>query len=395
MINISDKGLCCGCWACANACPKQCINMLLDSEGFRYPSIDTSKCIKCNLCEKVCPILKPKYDNNLPLESLVVQNKDSSILHKSTSGGFFSVISKYVIDNEGVVYGASFDDNMILRHNSASTVEECAQFRGSKYVQSEIQHTYRDAKNNLDRNKLVLFSGTPCQIAGLYGFLGRKQYSNLITVDLVCRGTPSPRVLSLYLNYYSSTKKDKIVDYRSRDKYYGYNFSTATIYFKDKKNSYHRGKESDFMLNLYFKNLISRPSCYKCHFKTINRLSDFTIFDCWEAPSVSSVFSNEGATNVFIHSQKGIEIFDKINDNFLWAKSDAISIVKNDGIMLNNVVSINPLRSMFFKDLDRMNYLLLKNKYSDNNLIAYIKSFIKVLFFKFGIWNLYLKLKKK
>ena len=141
MIIITDKTQCCGCWACANACPKQCISMVEDDEGFRYPKIDVEKCIDCGLCEKVCPIKAPMQDDTVP-ESYVVQHNDAEILRSSTSGGFYSAIAKYVISKNGVVFGASFDENMTLRHTYSETLEGCAQFRGSKYVQSLIGNSY-------------------------------------------------------------------------------------------------------------------------------------------------------------------------------------------------------------------------------------------------------------
>ena len=234
MITITDKTQCCGCWACENICPKQCITMKEDNEGFRYPEIDVTTCIDCGLCEKVCPIKQPQQDDTLP-QSYVIQNKDSYILRTSTSGGFFTAISKYAISKNGVVFGAAFDENMELCHQYSETLEGCAKFKGSKYVQSIIGSAYTQAKKFLEEGRLVIFSGTPCQIAGLYGYLRNKNYPNLITVDLVCRGTPSPKLLRKYLSYHAEINNSKITDYRSRDKYYGYNFSTASIWFKDKK----------------------------------------------------------------------------------------------------------------------------------------------------------------
>ncbi len=198
MVTITDKSQCCGCWACENICPKHCIRMEEDSEGFRYPVVDTDKCIDCGLCEKVCPIKAPMQDDTVP-ESYVVQHNDAEILRSSTSGGFYSAIAKYVISKNGVVFGASFDENMVLRHTYSETLEGCAQFRGSKYVQSLIGNSYSQAKRFLDDGRWVVFSGTPCQIAGLFGFLRNRKYEKLITVDLVCHGTPSPRLLAKYI----------------------------------------------------------------------------------------------------------------------------------------------------------------------------------------------------
>ena len=178
MIKIEDKSKCCGCWACENVCPVHCITMEMDEEGFRYPKVDLDVCINCHKCEKACPELKPEMDDSKPLANYVIQQKDKGILRNSTSGGFYSAVAEYVIKQGGVVFGASFDKDMVLRHTHAETLEDCKQFRGSKYVQSEIQHTFTEMLQYLKEGRLVVFSGTPCQIAGLYGFLGNRKYEN-------------------------------------------------------------------------------------------------------------------------------------------------------------------------------------------------------------------------
>lgn len=394
MVTITDKSQCCGCWACENICPKHCIRMEEDSEGFRYPVVDTDKCIDCGLCEKVCPIKQPRQDDTAP-ESFVVQNKNVQILRTSTSGGFYSAIANYVIERKGVVFGASFNGDMTLRHTYSETLEGCAQFRGSKYVQSLIGNSYSQAKRFLDDGRWVVFSGTPCQIAGLFGFLRNRKYEKLITVDLVCHGTPSPRLLAKYLAYHSSIAGSKVIDYRSRDKYYGYDYSTATITFADKHKSYHKGMEGDMMLRLYFKNICSRPSCYACHFKTLHRLSDITIFDCWDAPSVSKMFSTKGATNVFIHTAKGKVIFDRLKDDFIWSASDITPVIKRDGIMIKHCVPANPRREDFFKDLNSLPIDKVEQKYLDCSLAKKAIAVLKPMLYKLGVFRLYIKFKNR
>lgn len=392
MIDIKDKSQCCGCWACYNACPKHCIEMKEDEEGFRYPHVDKDKCIDCGLCEMVCPLLKPKMDDTLP-ESFVVQQKDTEVLRTSTSGGFFTAISKWAIEQGGVVFGAAFGEDMELRHSYAETLDGCKKFRGSKYVQSLIGDCYSQAKNFLAQGRVVVFSGTPCQISGLYHFLRGRKYDNLVTVDLVCRGTPSPLLLRKYLAYHSSLVGSKPVDYRSRDKYYGYNYSTATIWYSDKEKEYHRGKDSDMMLRFYFNDLCSRPSCYQCHFKTINRVSDITIFDCWDAPSVSSKFSSKGATNVFVHTQHGQEVFEQIKENFVWSSSNIDEIISRDGVMIKHFVTPNSKRTEFFKDLNALPLHSVERKYLDCSLKCKIISSVKPMMYRLGVFGLYMKLK--
>lgn len=393
MIDIKDKSQCCGCWACYNACPKRCIEMIEDEEGFRYPHVNSDKCINCGLCEKVCPLQKPKIDDALP-KSYVVQQKDADVLRNSTSGGFFTAISKWAISQGGVVFGAAFGMDMELRHSYAETLEDCKKFRGSKYVQSLIGDCYSQAKEFLAQGRVVVFSGTPCQISGLYHFLRGRKYEGLVTIDLVCRGTPSPLLLRKYLAYQSSLVDSKVIDYRSRDKFYGYNYSTASIWFDNKQKQYHKGKDSDMMLRFYFNDFCSRPSCYKCHFKTINRVSDITIFDCWDAPSISSEFSSKGATNVFIHTDHGKTVFDSIKNDFIWHQSEINSIIKRDGVMLKHYVSPNPRREDFFGDLNKLSLNEVEQKYLDCSVKRKIISFLKPFLFKIGLFDLYMKCKK-
>lgn len=394
MIKIEDKSLCCGCWACYSICPKHCIEMQMDSEGFHYPVVDLRNCIDCGLCDRSCPINQPLLDDRPP-KNYVVQHKDSIIRKDSTSGGFFTAISQYVIERGGIVFGAAFNEDMVLCHQYADTLEDCGKFRGSKYLQSLIGDAYLKAKIFLEEGKMVVFSGTPCQIAGLYAFLKYRRYERLLTIDLVCRGVPSPRLANDYFAYNSLKKNSRVVDYKSRDKYYDYCYSTATIFFQDRSKQYHKGKESDFMLTLYFKDMISRPSCYACHFKTLNRISDFTIFDCWDAPALSKKFDKKGATNVFIHTLNGRNVFEELKQYFIWSEADLASIIERDGDMIKKSVSMNLRRQELFDDLNRgFTVEDLSNKYLKKTFLQSLLSKIKPLSYRIGVLQLYLKLKK-
>lgn len=199
MINILDKKDCCGCASCVQVCPKQCISMNEDCEGFLYPKVDSAACIDCGLCEKVCPVI----NQNEPKEPLAVyaaMNSNEKIRLKSSSGGIFTLIAEQILADGGVVFGARFNENWEVIHDYAETVEGLEPFRGSKYVQSLIGDNYKYAKQFLLEGRKVLFSGTPCQIAGLKKFLC-KEYENLLTVEMVCHGVPSPKVWRDYLQY--------------------------------------------------------------------------------------------------------------------------------------------------------------------------------------------------
>lgn len=199
MINIKEKHNCCGCSACVQVCPKQCISMSADNEGFLYPQIDTAICIDCGLCEKVCPVI----NQNEPREPLAVyaaNNNNEDIRLKSSSGGIFTLLAEQIISEGGVVFGARFNENWEVVHDYTEAIEGLEPFRGSKYVQSIIGDNFIKAKQFLTDGRKVLFSGTPCQIAGLKKFL-RKEYENLLTVEVVCHGVPSPMVWRDYLDY--------------------------------------------------------------------------------------------------------------------------------------------------------------------------------------------------
>lgn len=192
MIEIKDKKDCCGCSACVQKCPKQCISLKEDNEGFLYPEVDKSMCINCGLCEKVCPVLH-QGESRKPLKVYAAKNQDEEIRRQSSSGGIFTLLAEKTIQDGGVVFGARFDEHWEVKHDYTETIEGLAAFRGSKYVQSRMEDNYRKAEMFLKQGRKVLFSGTPCQVAGLKRFL-RKYYGNLLTIDMVCHGVPSPLV---------------------------------------------------------------------------------------------------------------------------------------------------------------------------------------------------------
>lgn len=202
MINISSKEDCCGCSACINICPKHCIHFKEDSEGFLYPEVDIKQCINCNLCTKVCPVIRP-FKENYPRKTYACINPNNEIRMNSSSGGIFSLIAEKVIQNNGIVFGAIFDSQWQVIHSSTKDINSLYKFRGSKYTQSFIGDSYQKIKLLLENNTLVLFVGTPCQVSGLLHYLN-KQYHNLITVDFSCHGVASPKVWKLYLHEFCS-----------------------------------------------------------------------------------------------------------------------------------------------------------------------------------------------
>lgn len=304
MIEVEDKEKCCGCTACASACPVGCIAMKADSEGFLYPRIDAEACIGCNRCERVCPIVNPVIEAAQSQVGYVVQANSTDVLSESTSGGAFSIIAQSVLDKGGVVFGVGFDKDGFPCHKCAHNEQEVAEFRGSKYVQSDLTDIFLQVKEALEGYVPVLFSGTPCQVEGLLSFLDSRP-DHLICIDVVCHAVPSPLVWRRYLEYVGRSGFA-----RFRDKTpYGYQYSQMSFSDVGDNRFLSEGVESNPFLKSFFRHLSIRPSCFVCAFRKRYRRSDFTLWDCWDADMYSPALNPDvGATKVLCHSDKAREI---------------------------------------------------------------------------------------
>ena len=311
MIKITDKTRCCGCEACRNACPRQCITMAADSEGFVYPEVDAAACVDCGLCETVCPVLHPG-DKRLPVAVYAARNSDDSVRLGSSSGGVFTWLAERIVDQGGVVFGARFNDKWEVVHDFAETREALVAFRGSKYVQSRLGDTYRQAERFLKEGRMVLFSGTSCQIAGLKRFL-RREYANLLAVDVICHGVPSPKVWSRYLEDITGGAPERISTVSFRDKREGWHHSFLTVKEGTTELSHIRPYAGIYS-RLFLFDLMLRPSCSSCPAKGGRSCSDMTLGDFWGIERVDPAFDDDrGCSVVLLYNPAWMSILEGLD----------------------------------------------------------------------------------
>lgn len=382
MIEIVKKSMCCGCDACANICPLKCIEMKSDNEGFWYPEIDKGRCIGCNLCERVCPTTN-KLDKNLfDKKAYACRNKNNDVRLNSSSGGIFTNLCEYVIRNNGVVFGAAFDANFDVYHLAADTINECIKFRGSKYVQSRIGNTYLEAKQYLESGKMVLFSGTQCQIKGLNLFLNKK-YDNLITIDIVCHGVPSPLIFNMYKENLKNKYNSEIEYINFRGKNVGWKQFSYITKFKNKKQFCKIFSENLYMKG-FLKNLYLRPSCYDCKSKNFSNNSDISLADYWGIENKHPEMDDDKGTSlIIVNTLKGKEVLLKISNEIEFLNSDLdYGISQNPCIV--KPVEYNEKRKKFFEELENTNSENLEsiiNKYTTINFNEKLKRKIKKLLY--------------
>lgn len=362
MIEIINKKDCCGCFACDNICPKSCIEMLCDNEGFLYPKVDKDKCVDCGLCEKVCPIInKPEIAENKQT-ALAVINKDENIRFNSSSGGVFSLLASNIIENGGVVFGAALsEDCKSVSHIPVQTLQELEALRGSKYVQSKIGNTYSQVKAFLENGKEVLFSGTPCQVSGLYTFLN-KEYENLVTCDFVCHGVPSPLVWEKYVEFREEKSSSETSKVFFRNKKNGWKTYSMQFEFKNGVR-YAQKNIVDLYLRGFVADLYLRPSCYDCKFKGTNRPSDITLADFWGVENVCpEMYDNKGTSLLILNSDKGEKLFGLISNSTVNKEVDLNTAISFNSAAIKSV-SIPKKREDFFVDLNNIPVKRVFGKY--------------------------------
>lgn len=375
MIEIKEKGNCCGCNACVQACPQKCISMVEDTEGFDYPQVDVEKCIQCENCKNVCPILhfKEKQKDN---KGYVAYATDDEIRMKSSSGGIFTLLAESVLAEGGIVFGVAFDDEFMVHHIAVTKQTDLSKLRGSKYTQSRIENTFKEAKEALDTGVKVLFTGTACQIAGLNEYL-KKEYANLLTVDILCHGVPSPKVWKHYLR---EQERDAgvISNINFRDKSTGWKRYSLEILYSDSKE-YRKEFFKDSFLRLFLSNICLRKSCYECKFKGLNRPSDITLGDCWGIKTyMPEMDDDKGTSVVLVHSVAGEEMVQSIVNKVKMREAE-IDTVLPPTVNARKSPKCHSKREEFFKRLNEGESITDLVKLIDDTFMMKVKRNIRGL----------------
>lgn len=355
MIFIKDKTQCCGCSACEQICPKKCIRMVSDFEGFSYPKVDIDNCINCGLCEKVCPVLNRYPEKEEPLKCYLGKSTDEIVRSNSSSGGIFAEIAKLIIQKGGVVFGVRFDEQWNVIYDYTESLDGLKAFYGSKYVQANPEKAYTLARKFLTEGRVVLYSGTPCVIAGLNHFL-QKTYNNLITLDIVCHSIPSSKIWKKYL-FELSEQHDADVKYVSfRNKSNTWSHYSLCIQMRTRNGeliNMVEAKEKNAYMRGFLNDLFTKPSCCKCPARNYTSGSDITVADAWGINRFHPELNDEkGISHILINSGKGEEIF-----NSLKTRLDYINISYEEvlprslHLPLTASSTPNPYRDDFFREI--------------------------------------------
>lgn len=333
MKNIQNIGnSCVGCRSCELSCPRQCISFKTNLEGFLYPVINTKECINCGQCSKHCPVNNKNIIFSKPINIYGLINKNRKDILKSASGGASDVIARHILQNDGVVFGCAYNENLSVCHIAITDISDLWKIQSSKYVQSDIKECYKECKQYVQSGKYVLFTGTPCQIAGLYAYLGENSFKNLFTLDLICHGVPSPLLFSRYIGYLEKKIHEKILYYNFR---YKGRKGWGTYYYYYSANKSKTGSLDFDKYGMHFLNGdCYRESCYNCMYAKLERVSDITVGDFWGIEKVKhDIDIRNGVSMVLVNSLKGKYLLDNINENTIIFETDKEkSIIKQNNL---------------------------------------------------------------
>lgn len=394
MICVDQKYRCCGCQACAQICPKACITMVQDDEGFLYPGVNETLCVQCGLCRKVCPVLRSKHEKGRTPIAYAAYNTNEAIRQESSSGGIFSLLADAVLSCAGIVYGAALDGT-VVKHLRISRKEELPLLRGSKYVQSDINQSFLLARQDLEQGRRVLFTGTPCQIEGLLAFL-QKSYDNLICMDIICHGVPSPKVWNSYVIMREKAAESRVNQISFRNKKDGWRNFSMYIRFSNSSEYISQSAKDPFM-NAFLCDLCLRPSCYQCSFKKINRASDITVADFWGIEEVCPDMDDDrGISLVILQSEKGKSLFSSVCEQTVYQKVDIFNAIRSNSAMTNSS-EIPKDRGAFMEELSEFNFEDRVSQYAKHHIkfSVIVKSFVKWLLNCCGLLMFAKKIKRK
>lgn len=363
-FKTSDKKQCSGCTACVNACPKRCISMQLDDEGFAYPVIDKDVCIGCGICEKICPIEHPTYEDE-QCDVFAAYTKDNESLLKSSSGGIFYEIARWIIREGGIVYGAAFDENFELKHIGIETIEQLSPLRGSKYLQSNLGNVFNEIKEYLTNSRWVYFVGCGCQVAGLKSYLEVSHIPTnyLITSDLVCHGVPSQYIFNRHIQYLETKKKGKVIAYTFRD-YENWGVVEKYEYISNgvTKQKINPSYFSPYLYS-FMKGYTYRYSCYDCKFSKIPRQGDITLADYWGVEYFFPDFDkSKGVSLILVNSNKGHKIWNKIKNGIEVRESSLIHASIHNFNLLHST-PMPEIRKLCYKLIEKRGYEKVANHY--------------------------------
>lgn len=381
MLKIDNPADCCGCTACASICVHDAIVMKPDVLGFLYPKVDKEKCIDCGLCEKVCQFKKGynRYQNFENPQVIALRSKDVKDLRLSQSGSAFYLLAHNFIEQGGVVYGAGYESVYKVKHKRIDTIEGLQELRGSKYTQSDICGIFKQVKDDLKLGNKVLFSGTPCQVAGLRSFVGKKYAEKLYTIDLVCHAVPSPKIWEEYVKWVEEKYGEKIVKVNFRNKKFGWHSHFETFLTATREI-----KRNTFRFFFFYKHLSVRTSCSNCSFTNLKRIGDVTVGDFWGWEKFHKDWNdNLGVSLVMLNSQKGCNLFQAISNKVFYLKSNSSECMQPQ---LSEPIQIDSLQNEFIDDFKNkgLDYIMHKKKYFKWPRPSFL-SYMHILRVKLGI----------
>ncbi|HEY9060630.1 MAG TPA: Coenzyme F420 hydrogenase/dehydrogenase, beta subunit C-terminal domain [Pseudobacteroides sp.] len=356
-MNIREVGTACvGCRGCEQICPCNCIDINENHEGFLYPVIRENACVNCGLCVKHCPAMNPsKFQSEAPVAVYALKNKDEKRILDSASGGASDLIAHWAIKMSGVVFGCTYTKDMQVEHTSVDKYEELQRIQSSKYVQSNLKNCYSIAKKFIDEGKVVLFTGTPCQIAGLYSYLGKREHGNLYTIDLICHGVPSPHFLLKYFKFLEKKLNEPVLEYNFRSKEkrgWGthYLLRTAT-----------RTKSQALSLDRYGKHFMDgdcyRECCYQCKYATTRRVGDITIGDFWGIQKCHPEFASKfGVSSVLANNEKGKLMINSIRENAEIIECSLDEVMMKQGNLIRPTIRPDG-RDLFYKNITNEDFI--------------------------------------